>query len=80
MTANPITWGRSVRDCWERFMNWTPTRAQAELLGDTAWLIGWFAQNVLKCAVVLMVLYVALEVGTAFLPGGAVGRALGWHP
>jgi hypothetical protein len=61
---------------WQRVMRFSPSDGQ---LGSVcAWLqdAGAVAGAVLKVAVILAALYLLLEVGSAFLPGGPVERIL----
>jgi hypothetical protein len=61
----------------DKFGAWTPSRQEIEEIADAIDLMVRFLGDALHCAVILLVLYLALEVGTAFLPGGAVERVLG---
>jgi hypothetical protein len=67
----------SLRCWWGRLMTWAPTEAQtrrvAEQLRRTASICDFW----LKVAVIAAMIFMAIEVAEAFLPGGAVGRVLG---
>jgi hypothetical protein len=66
-----------IRAAWSRAMAWTPSEQQmhsmVQAIGKTAAVL----DCAIKTAVVLVVLYLAIEIGSAFLPGGAVSRVLG---
>ncbi len=67
----------SIRRLWNRLMDWAPTEAQIKSIEEIAIRYGRIADFWLKVAVVFAVLYLAVEIGVAFLPGGAVDRVLG---
>lgn len=56
---------------------WTPTDEQLRYMEQLAIRVAGGFDSALKSAVILTVLYLAVEVGSAFLPGGAVSRVLG---
>jgi len=57
----------------DRLLNWTPTDAQMRAICA----IGRRFDSCLKAAVILTGLYLAIEIASAFLPGGPVERVLG---
>ncbi len=66
-----------IRRSWSVAMNWTPNDQQLRRMAKFAMRTGTIFDGVLKAAVVLAVIYLAIEIGSAFLPGGAVSRVLG---
>jgi hypothetical protein len=60
-------------------MNWSPTDAQLRRLAERLIRLSKVASRILHVAAILAALVVALEIGMAFLPGGAVSRVLGGH-
>lgn len=66
-----------LRATWAALMAWTPTDLQLRQLEAIAHDTSAIAGGALKIAVGLTVIYLAAEVGTAFLPGGPVERILG---
>ena len=66
-----------VRRGWAKLMNFAPTDDQ--LCDAAEWIVSALAngRKLLGFGFVLMLLYLAIEIGTAFLPGGAVHRVLG---
>jgi hypothetical protein len=62
---------------WNSLMTWTPTDEQLARLAHRFECAGRILDRVLKTAVILGVIYLAIEIGLAFLPGGAVSRVLG---
>ena len=65
------------RSLWSRLMTWTPSVDQVDELVDRLRRAGRILDCTLKIAVVASALYLLLECGMAFLPGGAVDRVLG---
>ncbi len=66
-----------IRATWSHAMTWTPTdeqpRRMVRIFVRTCTALDWC----IKVAVVAAALYLAIEIGSAFLPGGAVSRVLG---
>ena len=65
------------RGFWSRLMTWTPSVDQVDELVDRLRRAGRILDCTLKVAVFASALYLLLEVGMAFLPGGAVDRIFG---
>lgn len=67
----------SLRRAWAAFVNFIPSDDQ--LCDAAEWLVSALARGrkLLNFGFVLMLLYLIVEIGSAFLPGGAVQRALG---
>ena len=63
----------TAKSAWARFLAFTPSRRQCEAF------VAWFdlSKHLLEVAALLVGLYLAIEIGSAFLPGGAVQRVLG---
>ena len=66
-----------LRRRWESLMTFVPTDDQ--LCDAAEWLVSALAhgRKLLGFGFVLMLLYLIVEIGSAFLPGGAVHRVLG---
>jgi hypothetical protein len=66
-----------IRADRSRAIGWTPTdrqlRRMALIFFRTCTALDWC----IKVAVIAAALYLAIEIGLAFLPGGAVSRVLG---
>jgi hypothetical protein len=67
----------SLRRWWRKWMDFAPT--DAEFRDAAAWLlrVSQGAFNLVSVGAVIMFLYLAIEIGSAFLPDGAVHRVLG---
>jgi hypothetical protein len=67
---------KTLRQRWAALLDFAPSDSQMRRI--SAWLerAGRVANNVLAIAVILTMLYIMAEVGTAFLPGGPVERIL----
>ncbi len=68
---------KSPKAYWNALMVWTPT--DDELRAAAKWMLRWgrVSWDMLTVALILTMLYLAAEIGSAFLPGGAVQRVLG---
>lgn len=66
-----------IRATWSQAVTWTPSEQQMHRLVRSIVRTAAVFDYAIKAAVVLVVLYLAIEIGSAFLPGGAVGRVLG---
>jgi hypothetical protein len=66
-----------LRTWWALAMAWMPTERQMRRLD--AWLLrtASIADLWLRVALIACILFLAIEIGSAFLPGGAVERVLG---
>ena len=65
------------RTPWQRLMTWTPTEQQLRRMSARLTRWGRVCSRTLDAAVVLVAIYLLVEIGRAFLPGGAVERILG---
>jgi hypothetical protein len=67
----------SLRRWWQAWMNLIPTDEQ--FCDAAEWLVGKLAngRKLLGLGAVVMFIYLAIEIGSAFLPSGAVERVLG---
>lgn len=66
-----------LRRRWAMMLRWTPTGEQLRRIGAWFECIGKAAEDTLKVAVILVGIYLLIEIGAAFLPGGSVERVLG---
>ena len=66
-----------LRHRWAAFMTWAASQEAEDAISDFMLDVAPAAENILKWAVVLVALYFAIEIGSAFLHGGAVDRVLG---
>ncbi len=55
-----------LRRRWDTLMNWVPGDEQIKRIDEAARCADW----ILKTAVIAGAIYIALQVGRAFLPGG----------
>ncbi|MGO8759339.1 MAG: hypothetical protein ACLQG3_14565 [Terracidiphilus sp.] len=65
-----------LRRRWAMFLDWTPTPEQLRKMAAAVECVCRVAQNTLKVSVILAGIYLLLEIGAAFLPGGTVGRVI----
>ncbi|MDR3797986.1 MAG: hypothetical protein P4K93_07525 [Terracidiphilus sp.] len=66
-----------IRAAWSKAMTWTPTDRQLRRIGAAIECSGRMADVALKAFAILAAIYFSIEIGMAFLPGGAVSRVLG---
>jgi hypothetical protein len=66
-----------VQSLWLALTNWTPTDAQVRHCTDWLLRAGVVATRILNFSVIATALYLAFEIGLAFLPGGAAAHVLG---
>jgi hypothetical protein len=73
----PVALRVTLRSRWASLATWTPSDEQLRRAAD--WLVRAcdICDMVLKTAVIAAVTFLAIEIGEAFLPGGAVSRVLG---
>lgn len=68
-----------LRGWWVAFLNYTPSQKRLESLAEALCLFFAAFKALIGIGFGLTVLYLMFEVGSAFLPGGAVDRVLhGW--
>jgi hypothetical protein len=75
--TGPEPLGVPVRGIWSQAMTWTPTEEQLRHIVSRATRSLRLFNSVLNVAVIFAVIYLVVEIGAAFLHGGAVERVLG---
>jgi len=73
----PVAIRVTLRSRWASLATWTPNDEQLHCMVQAIARTAAVLDRAIKTAVILTALYLAIEIGSAFLPGGAVGRVLG---
>jgi hypothetical protein len=75
----PSTFSSSMRQKFRTLLHrrWTPTDAQLRRITELIFRSESVCDLCLKVVTIAIAIYLAVEIGAAFLPGGAVERVLG---